>query len=403
MPGMRTRTKVLTMALLTAVSLGFAPVGPQAAVTVNANGYQLQAFVWDHVQVRVVTFTAGQGYMLKKARGYPTFSGRRATSATGTRTRGSALAINGDFRVIRTKAAPKHLEVIDGEIMSTGVPRLPGWVLSTSADGTQAWMGRPVWRIQATQGATEFPIKGWNAQQPSRRNVVAFTARGGIDRYPTTPTCSALLKPVSGVRGPDRVYRVAVVRKNVACDRRPLMPSKGKWSQVVLAGKPVRGLRDGAQIQVHVDLGHNGVIRNVIGGLPHVVKYGVNVGPRCDGVCVKSGSGPDKPLYAKNPRTAIGISQGCSDWDVATSCQYWLVVVDGRSNWSPGLRFPPLGNLMLQLGAYNALNLDGGGSTTMWVRDRNQACQSNTNVGCLVNRPSYGEREIPDVVVLVPA
>ena len=399
---MRVRTKALTMALLTAVSLGFAPVAPQA-VTVDANGYQLHAFVWNNVQVRVATFTAGNGFMIQKARSYASFSGRRTTSAIGTTTNGAALAINGDFRVIGTKAAPKHLEVIDGEIMSTGVPRLPGWVLSTSADGTQAWIGRPAWSIEATQGTTQFPIKGWNAQQASAQNVVAFTARGGIDRYPVTPTCSALLTPVSGVRGPDRVYKVKVVRKNVRCDRHPLMPPKGQWSTVVLAGDRVRGLQEGSQIQVRVDLGHSGVIRNVIGGLPHVVKYGVNVGPRCDGVCVKSGTGPDKPLYAKNPRTAIGISLGCSDWDPTTSCQYWLVVVDGRQRgWSDGLRFSPLGNLMLLLGAANALNLDGGGSTTMWVRDRNQVCQTNTTVGCLVNRPSYGEREIPDVVVLVP-
>jgi hypothetical protein len=391
------------MALLTAVSLGFAPIEPQAKVIVNATGYQLQAFVWNHVQIRVVTFTAGEGFMIKKARSYPSFSGRRTTSSIGARTKRATMAINGDFRVIGTKAAPKHLEVINGEIMSTGVPRLPGWVLSTSGDGTQAWIGRPEWSIQVTQGTTQFPIKGWNAHQANAESVVAFTARGGIDRYPSTPACSALLVPVSGERGPDRVYNVKVVRKNVRCDRHPMMPPKGKWSNVVLAGDPVRHLQAGTQLQMHVDLGHQGVIRNVIGGLPHVVKNGVNVGPRCDGVCVKSGTGPDKALYAKNPRTAIGLSQGCSDWVATTSCQYWLVVVDGRSNWSDGLRFPPLGNLMLNLGSYNALNLDGGGSTTMWVRDRNQACQSNTNVGCLVNRPSYGERPIPDVVVLVPA
>lgn len=401
---MRVRAKVLMMALLTAVSLGFAPIEPLAAVTIDGNGYQLRAFAWNDVKVRVVTFTAGNGFMIKKARSYASFSGRRTTSSIGRTTNGAELAINGDFRVIGMKAAPKHLEVIDGEIMSTGVPRLPGWVLSTSADGTQAWISRPVWSIQAVQGATQFPIKGWNAQEPKDHNVVvAFTARGGIDRYPTAPTCSALLVPVSGARGPDRVYNVKVVRKNVRCDRHPLMPPKGKWSTVVLVGKPVRDLKKGTQLQMHVDLGHQGVIRNVIGGLPHVVKYGVNVGPRCEGVCVKSGTGPDKPLYAKNPRTAIGISQGCSDWISTTSCQYWLVVVDGRSPWSEGVRFPPLGNLMLQLGAYNALNLDGGGSTTMWVRHRNQACQSNTTVGCLVNRTSYGERPIPDVVVLVPA
>jgi Phosphodiester glycosidase len=400
---MRPRAKALTLGLLTGVLLASAPTAPQAAVIVNGGGYQLRAFVWDHSRVRVVTFTAGNGLMIKMARAYASFSGRRITSEIGASTRGAALAVNGDFRVIGTKAAPKHLQVVDGEILSTGVPHLPGWVLSTSGDGTQAWIGRPSWTIQVTQGATQFPVIGWNAQQPSAQSVVAFTARGGTSRYPSRPTCSAVLKPVSGARGPNRVYRVSSVRKNVACDRDPLLPPKGKWSTVVLVGTPVRGLTDGDRLQMQVDLGHHGIIRDVIGGLPHVVKYGANVGPRCEGPCVKSGTGPDRPLYAKNPRTAIGISEGCSDWDALTPCQYWLVVVDGRDrDWSDGLRFPPLGHLMLRLGAHNALNLDGGGSTTMWVRDRNRLCQRKTTAGCLVNRPSYGERQIPDAVALVP-
>src|SRR4051794_36168208 len=136
---MQTRTKALAVSPLTAISLAFSPVAPEATV-VEKSGYQLQAYVFDQSQVRVVTFTAGNGLMIKMARAYASFSGRRITSAIGTQTPGSRVAINGDFRVIGTKAAPKHLQVVDGEILSTGVPRLPGWVLSTSGDGTQAWV-----------------------------------------------------------------------------------------------------------------------------------------------------------------------------------------------------------------------------------------------------------------------
>jgi hypothetical protein len=111
-------------------------------------------------------------------------------------------ATNGDFRMLNTQA-PKHMSVIDGEIMSTGNPKLPGWVLRTSVDGTNAWIGRPVFDVRATQATTSFDVIGWNAQQPHRHSVVAFTARGGSDRYPTAKTCSALLAPVSGAREPD--------------------------------------------------------------------------------------------------------------------------------------------------------------------------------------------------------
>ncbi|MBZ0166635.1 MAG: phosphodiester glycosidase family protein, partial [Candidatus Omnitrophica bacterium] len=63
---------------------------------------------------------------------------------------------------------------------------------------------------------------------------------------------------------------------------------------------------------------------------------------------------PQEPL----PRTAVGID--------ASGKKVWLVVVDGRQkNYSEGLSLFELGDFLQQLGAYYALNLDGGGSTTM--------------------------------------
>jgi hypothetical protein len=394
------RIGVPSLLLLLATIGSVFPVA--GAVTVTKDRYELRAFTWNDSRVRVLTFTAGSGVVVKKAMAYRTFSGSQTVSSMARASRAIA-ATNGDFRMLYTQA-PKHMSVIDGEIMSTGNPKLPGWVLSTSADGTMAWITRPVFNVQATQGTTSFDIVGWNAQQPHRHNVVAFTARGGSDRYPTAKTCSALLTPVSGAKEPDRIYRVVDVRKNESCNREPLQPPKGGFQDVVLAGKPVRLVRAHARIEMHVDLGKQGVIRQVIGGVPLLVRQGVNVGPTCDGPCPKSGPGPDGPFGAENARTTIGITQGCSDLDGTTSCTYFMVTVDGRhTDWSDGLRFPPLADLMLELGAYNAVNLDGGGNTQMWVRDRNAVCRHRTQVGCLVNRPSYGERAVLDAVVLVPA
>lgn len=45
-----------------------------------------------------------------------------------------------------------------------------------------------------------------------------------------------------------------------------------------------------------------------------------------------------------------------------------LAVVDGRSTTSRGMRCDELGTLMKELGAHDAINLDGGGSTTMWMK-----------------------------------
>lgn len=49
--------------------------------------------------------------------------------------------------------------------------------------------------------------------------------------------------------------------------------------------------------------------------------------------------------------------------------QMLLVTVDGRQVSSKGMTQPELANFLLSIGAYNALNLDGGGSTTMVSKD----------------------------------
>jgi hypothetical protein len=129
----------------------------------------------------------------------------------------------------------------------------------------------------------------------------------------------------------------------------------------------------------------------------------VNVAPRCGDSCSPK-KGPDRCFGCRNPRTVAGISQGCSDKDPGTSCVGYLVTVDGRQDgWSEGIRFVQLANLMIELGAYHAINLDGGGSTEMWVRSRNHLCEMRTRVGCAVNRVAYGtERPLSTAILLIP-
>lgn len=63
----------------------------------------------------------------------------------------------------------------------------------------------------------------------------------------------------------------------------------------------------------------------------------------------------------KEPRTAVGIK---ADGDV------FFVVIDGRQEpYSAGISMPDLAQLMIDMGAVNALNLDGGGSSTFTTRE----------------------------------
>ncbi|WP_010095159.1 S-layer homology domain-containing protein [Ornithinibacillus scapharcae] len=61
------------------------------------------------------------------------------------------------------------------------------------------------------------------------------------------------------------------------------------------------------------------------------------------------------------PRTAVAIDK--------TGQKVFFVTVDGRqSGYSNGMNLTEFANYLVQLGAYRALNLDGGGSTTMAAR-----------------------------------
>ncbi len=65
-----------------------------------------------------------------------------------------------------------------------------------------------------------------------------------------------------------------------------------------------------------------------------------------------------------------------------------FLVIDGRSTLSRGVTLNELADILLSLGATDAINLDGGGSTTMVVN------------GVVANKPSDGvQRSIPSVVV----
>lgn len=86
----------------------------------------------------------------------------------------------------------------------------------------------------------------------------------------------------------------------------------------------------------------------------------------------------------RHPRTMIGTSRGGV---------IWLVTVDGRNpDVSVGMSFAELQKLASGLNLENALNLDGGGSTTMVVG------------GMVVNHPSdkTGPRKVSDALLVVP-
>ena len=97
---------------------------------------------------------------------------------------------------------------------------------------------------------------------------------------------------------------------------------------------------------------------------------------------------------ARHPRTALG-------W--APDGRLLLVVVDGRQpGYSAGMTLRELARTMRALGATDALNLDGGGSSTL-VAVGDSAGAPGGRAARIVNRPSdrAGERPVANAVALV--
>jgi uncharacterized protein YigE (DUF2233 family) len=96
---------------------------------------------------------------------------------------------------------------------------------------------------------------------------------------------------------------------------------------------------------------------------------------------------PGSDAFTRSPhgRTAVGLTK-----DAHTA---YFVVADGRRKDAPGLTLGQLAAWMAEtLDVCSAINLDGGGSSAMWVDDR------------IVNRPSDGsERRVGDHLAVVEA
>jgi len=108
---------------------------------------------------------------------------------------------------------------------------------------------------------------------------------------------------------------------------------------------------------------------------------------------VKNGVVPtftNDTVYA--PRTCIGVSKD--------RLKIYILSVDGRQKtYSNGMNYEELSNCMFALGAYNAINIDGGGSTTFFRRKTDDFSAGRFEIR---NKPSDGtERPVANGVLII--
>ncbi len=115
---------------------------------------------------------------------------------------------------------------------------------------------------------------------------------------------------------------------------------------------------------------------DIVGGVPQLIKNG-----KIEITWEQEKIGKEF-VDTRHPRTAVAkLKDG----------KFLMVTVDGRQpNVSVGMSLNELAEMLLELGAVDAMNLDGGGSTTMVVKDK------------VVNLPSdkTGERAVSDAILV---
>ena len=315
------------------------------------------------------------GIALRTVKALDQLVGRETTTQLSARLAGRAnrpvfAAVNGDYFSFTPAGYPSGTQVIEG-------------------DPLRGYTSRPVFGV-TTASAAFFGADQLIGSLRSRRGVSAEMRR--INEPPDTLRI-ALYNRFVGARTLDDAGAVEVIARvtqralGVGDTVRAVaqsidtvsagvaIPSDG----VVLAGKGRGAIYLRANIAVGDTIswvmrfpGAPAPIAEMIAGDPQLLRAGNSLAPFAGTVAAE-----------RHPRTAIAVT---SDRKVL------LITVDGRQpGYSVGMTLVELTALLSRLGAREAINVDGGGSTTMVVNGR------------VANRPSdaTGERPVANAIGVV--
>ncbi|HMS54728.1 MAG TPA: phosphodiester glycosidase family protein [Fimbriimonadaceae bacterium] len=297
--------------------------------------------------------------------------GRETVSRMAART-GAVVTINADF--FPFSGDPVGLMIRDSELIS-----LPFKNRSVAVWGKQGISFGSV-ETKATitaEGGDELVLNGLN-QECGINEITLFTEVSGQAMCKHPNRLYAVLKPRENARLTANGQLDAVVDFLLeGTESVPIQPGN-----ILLAANGTKtpwlaSLRPGQRLTVRarsvgMDLGK---VEHAIAGGPTLVRDGK---PVTDWSFQGFG---DSFANRRHPRTAIGRGP---------NGEIWLVAVDGRQKLSDGATLGELATIMLNLGCTDAINLDGGGSTTLNL------------LGLTVNRPSeQTERAVANGIVVM--
>ncbi len=294
----------------------------------------------------------------------------REIVASAVKRTGAVAGVNGDF--FPWTADPLGFTVIDGRLVSEPYPDRPA--IAIRPDG-KVLIG--IVRMALTLHFDNFRIL--------KPNAVDRPFNGGelivLERYygATTGAGADTAEMVLSVDWPGLLKSGFADAEIVALNaegRNTAIPEDGvvvvgkgpRAGELLKAAQGQQGCRIRLALQDQDGRSWLGV-RTAVGGEPELVRNGA-FSTRTD----SHGLNADTPFArSRHPRTAAGMTKNGS---------LVLLVVDGRQATSRGATLKEIAQIMLDLGCTEALNLDGGGSSTLIARD------------LVVNSPSDGQQRM---------
>ena len=310
--------------------------------------------------------------------------GLERTSAMAARV--DAIAgVNGDGYTSGSPARTLGLQISRGGLLARPQRRS---AFAVTADGEPMVA---VFRFEAglvTASGQSLPISAFN-RDPAADELTYYNRYAQARRDSVRAEIGFQLQSL----GKDSVINDTLAARVLQVRRQswPLKLAAGQWMVAAGAEFPeAEAITAGDTVKLFCSLSPpRGKLEEAIGGGPRIVRDGrASIEFEEEGLTSEFAA-----LIERNPRTAVGYSQ-----DEKT---LFIVTVDGRQpGYSVGMSLPELAELMAhklvnlsraRRNAHQALNLDGGGSTTMVVRRE------------VVNRPSEttGERQVANALLLV--
>ena len=259
----------------------------------------------------------------------------------------SVCPVNGDFFDLKT-GMPNNIQVENGEVLRN---ERVDWPTVGFSVNNEVSISNPNLSGRIVLKDSSLKINGINIPKDINQ-LIFYNQFYGTSTGTSDDGFEMIVNPIASWLANDTVY--CVVDSINLSGRNTVIPDS---SMVVSAsGMAVNYLSSHVSVKDTVKILLNifpsvSKLKEMLGGHPIIVKDGM----------AASMNPNNSFVFNRHPRTAIGINQDTT--------KLFLVTVDGRQISSSGMNLYELADLMVQIGVYQGINLDGGGSTTKVIRN----------------------------------